>query len=128
MIDAALERWFTPVFASAHPEVLREVRGWLEANDPSAYAAAYRVLAEADSDLAEAIAEIRCPALVMTGADDSGNSPEMAARMAARMRAAECRILPGLRHMALAEQPASTLSQLLPFLADAMLREPGPMR
>ncbi len=56
----------------------------------------------------------------MTGSEDHGNSPQMAARMAARMPNAECRILPELRHMALAEDPQSTLSQLLPFLANAL--------
>jgi pimeloyl-ACP methyl ester carboxylesterase len=44
----------------------------------------------------------------------------MAARMAALMPNAQCRILPELRHMALAEDPQSTLSQLLPFLANAL--------
>jgi pimeloyl-ACP methyl ester carboxylesterase len=119
-IEAALERWFTPGFASRCPERLQEVRGWLEANDPNTFVAAYRVLAEADADLADALSDIRCPALVMTGSEDHGNSPQMAARMAARMPNAECRILPELRHMALAEDPQSTLSQLLPFLANAL--------
>ena len=123
-VDSALERWFTPEFAARCPERLQTVREWLEANDPNAFAAAYRVLAEADADLAHALSNIRCPALVMTGSEDHGNSPQMAARMAAQMPNAECRILPELRHMALAEDPQSTLSQLLPFLANALA--PGP--
>jgi pimeloyl-ACP methyl ester carboxylesterase len=119
-VESALERWFTPGFAARCPERLQEVREWIEANDPNAFAAAYDVLAEADTELAHALADIRCPALVMTGSEDHGNSPQMAARMAARMPNAECRILPGLRHMALAEDPQSTLSQLLPFLANTL--------
>jgi 3-oxoadipate enol-lactonase len=116
-IQAALERWFTPEFSTRRPDVLQQIRDWLEANDPDAYAAAYDVLAESDADLVDAIRDIHCPTLVMTGAKDHGNSPQMAARMAARIPNAECRILPELRHMALAEDPESTLSQLLPFLA-----------
>jgi pimeloyl-ACP methyl ester carboxylesterase len=123
-VDAALERWFTPEFAARCPERLQQIREWLEANDPDAFAAAYRVLAESDAELAPALSDIRCPALVMTGSEDHGNSPQMAARMAARMPNAECRVLPELRHMALAEDPQSTLSQLLPFLANALT--PGP--
>jgi pimeloyl-ACP methyl ester carboxylesterase len=116
-VQQALERWFTADFSVQHPDVLAQVRAWVLANDPKAFAAAYHVLAEADADLAPRIADIRCPALVVTGSEDFGNSPDMAARMAHGMQNAVCRILPGLRHMALAEQPEAVLAELLPFLA-----------
>jgi pimeloyl-ACP methyl ester carboxylesterase len=115
-VDAALERWFTPTFAKEHPEVLAQVREWVIANDKDAFAASYHVLAEADAPLAHAIANIACPTLVVTGEQDYGNSPEMAGRMARRIPNAECRILPKLRHMALAEDPAAILAVLSPFL------------
>ncbi len=118
-VQQALERWFTADFARRRPEVVAQVRDWVLANDPQAFAAAYQVLAEADADLTPMIADIRCPALVITGSEDFGNSPDMAARMAQGMPNAACRILPGLRHMALAEQPEAVLAELLPFLAVA---------
>jgi pimeloyl-ACP methyl ester carboxylesterase len=116
-VHQALERWFTEDFAKRRPDVLAKVREWVLANDPKAFAAAYHVLAEADAELAPHVADIRCPALVITGSEDFGNSPDMAARMARTMQNAACRILPGLRHMGLAERPDAVLSELLPFLA-----------
>lgn len=115
-VEQALERWFTADFAKRRPDVLNQVRAWVVANNPKAFAASYRVLAESDADLARQLTRISCPALVVTGEEDFGNSPAMAARMASQMPAARCRILPGLRHMALAEQPEAVLSELLPFL------------
>jgi pimeloyl-ACP methyl ester carboxylesterase len=56
----------------------------------------------------------------MTGGEDSGNSPEMAKKMAARIAGAREVILPGLRHMALAESPRAFNEPLLAFLRDAL--------
>ena len=118
-VDEALARWFTADFAARHAEVLERVRGWILANDPAVYPLSYRVLAEGDRELAEAVSEIACPTLVMTGADDRGNSPDMARRMAALIPGAELEILPGLRHMGLAEDPEAFNRRLVGFLARA---------
>ena len=118
-LDGALDRWFTPHFATEHPEVLDRVRRWVLANDPAVYPLMYRVLAESDVELAEAAAQIRCPTLVATGDDDRGNTPDMARRLAAIVPGARCEILPGLRHMGLAEEPETFNRLMLAFLADA---------
>ncbi len=115
-IDAALERWFTADFAARRPDVLDRVRQWMAANDPAAYVAIYRILAEGDAALTNAIAAIRCPTLVLACAEDYGNSPEMAQKMGALIPDAEVAIIPDLKHMGLAEDPAAINSVLLPFL------------
>jgi pimeloyl-ACP methyl ester carboxylesterase len=43
-IEAAIERWFTPAFRAAHPEVIQARIEHIQANDPVGYPAAYRVL------------------------------------------------------------------------------------
>lgn len=115
-IDVALERWFTEDFATANPDVLDRVRRWMEANDPKVYPEIYRVLAESDADLATSIADIRCPTLILACAEDHGNSPDMARRMAALIPDAEVSIIPKLKHMALAEDPAAVSGPLIAFL------------
>lgn len=124
-VEAALERWFTADFRSANAGVMELVRGWIMSNDPAVYPGIYRVLAEGDAELARAIERIACPTLVMTGDEDFGNSPEMAKRMASRIPGAREVILPGLRHMALAESPRAFNEALVSFLLDAVAGEPG---
>lgn len=116
-VDEALQRWFSDDFAAKSPQVLDMVRDWILANDPDVYPAVYRLLAVADLGLEDAIAGIRCPALVVTGEEDFGNSVEMAREMAVKIPHSELTILPGLRHMALAEDPAQMNRILLDFFA-----------
>jgi len=117
-VDDALQRWFTEDFAAGHPQVLARIRDWVVANDPAVYPALYRLLAEGDVGLETSIAEIGCPVLVATGEEDHGNSPQMARDMSSLIPGARCEILPGLRHMALAESPAVVNSLLTSFLSD----------
>ena len=115
-IEGALERWFSEDFAHREPQVLEQIRQWVIANDASVYPNLYRLLAEGDKGLETAISSIACPALIVTGEEDYGNSPEMARQMEALMPNARAEILPGLRHMALAEEPATVNGLLVEFL------------
>jgi pimeloyl-ACP methyl ester carboxylesterase len=124
-VETALNRWFTADYAKQRPDVLDRVRQWMKANDPAVYPEIYRVLAESDADMVESIAAIRCPTLVLACEDDHGNSPDMARRMAARIPDARAVIVPGLKHMGLAENPAAISSVLVPFLEDALAFEPA---
>ena len=74
------------------------------------------MLAEADAELVQGMERIACPTLVMTGEDDPGNTPAMARAMAGLIPGARLVILPGLRHMALAEAPAAVNIPLCAFL------------
>ena len=119
-VDAALQRWFSADFAARSPQVLAQVRDWVLANDPQVYPEVYTLLAKADIGLEDTIAAISCPTLVMTGEEDYGNSPQMSQRIAALITGAKLEILPGLRHMALAEDPTQVNEILVEFLSDAL--------
>ena len=119
-VDSALERWFTPAFRAANPELIALIRRWIASNDPVVFPRIYRVLAEDDAEIVEGIERIDCPTLVMTGEDDPGNTPAMSQAMAALIPGARLVILPGLRHMALAESPAAVSAPLCTFLLDAV--------
>jgi pimeloyl-ACP methyl ester carboxylesterase len=124
-VEAALDRWFTADFRSANADLMARIREWILANDASVYPRIYRVLAEGDAEIADGLERISCPTLVMTGEDDFGNSPEMATRMAGRIPGARKVVLPGLRHMALAESPGAFNGPLVSFLVEALADEPG---
>ncbi|MEY3080378.1 MAG: hypothetical protein RJA94_363, partial [Pseudomonadota bacterium] len=60
---------------------------------------------------------ITAPTLVMTGDEDYGNSPAMSRAIAAEIAGSELVILPGLRHMAMAEAPDLFNAKLMAFLS-----------
>ena len=116
-VEAALERWFTDAYRAANPEMMATVRRWVTANDIAVYHTIYRVLANGVAEITAPDPPIACPALVMTGDEDYGNGPEMTRAIAAEIAGAEVHILPGLRHMALAENPDAVNTPLVRFLS-----------
>lgn len=115
-LDATIERWFTPAFRAARPEVIGEVRRWVLANDHAIYAQCRMVLARGVVELIRPDPPITAPALVMTCENDSGSTPAMSRAIAAEIAGAECLIVPGLQHMGLVEEPELFTGPLLRFL------------
>jgi 3-oxoadipate enol-lactonase len=62
------------------------------------------------------LGEIRCPTLVMAGAEDILKSPRYAAIMARGIGGARLAILPGLGHAAVIEDPAAVAAPIRAFL------------
>ncbi|MCB2128742.1 MAG: alpha/beta fold hydrolase [Rhodobacteraceae bacterium] len=115
-VEAALVRWFTDDFRAANPAMMDLVRGWVLANDPGIYPSIYRILAEGVDEIVAPEPPLTAPALVMTGDEDHGNGPAMTRAIAAEIPGAQALILPGLRHMALAERPEAVNRPLIAFL------------
>lgn len=114
-IEPALQRWFTPAFAEAHPDVAEAVRRRLRSNDPVAYADAYEVFATADSVLAAKVAGIGVPTLVATGENDQRSTPAMATALALALPHGRCEILAGLRHLTPMEAPQRIAAMIAEF-------------
>lgn len=115
-VEAALQRWFTDGFRATHPAMMDEVRRWILANRKEVYAPIYQVLVDGVTELVAPTPAITAPTLIMTGDEDYGNSPAMSRAIAAEIPGSELVILPGLRHMALAETPDLFNARLLSFL------------
>jgi pimeloyl-ACP methyl ester carboxylesterase len=115
-VEAALVRWFSDGYRAAHPEMLALVRGWVLANDAGIYPSLYRILAEGVDEIVAPNPPIDVPALVLTADEDYGNGPEMTHAIAAEIDGAEEHVLPGLRHMALAEAPEAVNGPVIAFL------------
>lgn len=115
-VEAALERWFTDGYRRSHQEIVDEVRRWILANHKDVYAPIYQVLVDGVTELVAPQPPIAVPALVMTGDEDHGNSPAMSRAIAAEIPGSQLVILPGLRHMALAESPEMFNAKLQDFL------------
>jgi len=93
--NAPLARWFhsgeqgSPAYQLA--------QHLLHAVDVAGYAAAYRAFADGDALYADGWAQVPCPALFLTGADDVNSTPQMAQHMvaAAPQGRASGNVLPG---------------------------------
>ncbi|MFO1090969.1 MAG: alpha/beta fold hydrolase [Hyphomicrobiales bacterium] len=118
-VNAALERWFGDDYRKANPAVMELVSRWVLANPKEVYAPIYQVLVDGVDELVSPKTPIAMPALVMTGSEDHGNSPEMSRAIAAEIPGARLVIADGLRHMGLAEKPEIFNRELLSFLAHA---------
>lgn len=119
-VEDALQRWFTDDFRHQNPAVMDLVRTWVLANDRASYPQSYAVFADGVDQVVAPDPPIACPALVMTGDLDHGNSPDMARAIAAEIAGSRLHILPGLRHMALMQAPALTNDPLLRFLRETL--------
>ena len=115
-VDAALERWFTDAYRARNPEMMALVRGWVVSNDKAVYPAIYSVLAKDVTEIANPEPPLRLPALVLTADEDFGNGPDMTRAIAAEIEGGEALVLPGLRHMALAEDPDAVNAPVRAFL------------
>ena len=115
-VEAALERWFTETYRTTNPDVMETVRGWVTANQKPIYHTVYRVLATGIDEIVAPVPAINCPTLVITGDEDYGNGPEMTHAIAAEILNAEALVLPGLRHMALVEDPEAVNTPIRHFL------------
>ena len=79
LVDATLDRWFTPAYRSAHPDRVAWVMDMLRATPPDGYAGCCDALAE--YDVSEQLAAITAPTLVVAGAEDPGTPPSVGATM-----------------------------------------------
>jgi 3-oxoadipate enol-lactonase len=116
---ASQERWFTPAFIAANPEIVRSRMEQLHNNHAISYLAAYTAFAT--GDLADRLHAIHASTLIATGEHDSGSSPRMAHLMHERIAGSELCILPGLRHSVLVEAPERISALVLGFLRQQKL-------
>jgi (E)-2-((N-methylformamido)methylene)succinate hydrolase len=115
-IPGAIERWLTPSFRQAHPELEAEIAAGLRANNRTGYLRSYEIFAFSDDTLAPRAGEIRCRTLVLTGEHDSGSTAAMAHALGARIAGSKVVILPGLRHLLTTEAPQLLAQHLDEFL------------
>lgn len=111
---ATLVRWF-----GSEPSAERDAcRDWLREVDASGYRDAYRVFASQDGPSEEALRNLHCPALFLTGADEPNSTPEMSRRMAALAPRGQSEILAGAAHMLPMTHAAQVNAILKHFIQD----------
>lgn len=93
LVDQIANRWFTPAWSGAHPEVKEFVRSMLLSASPEGYASCCEVLAR--TDLSASLGDVECPTLVIAGRYDNSVSIEEAAGLTRAIAGSQLAVLPG---------------------------------
>jgi pimeloyl-ACP methyl ester carboxylesterase len=101
--SSALQRWFSPEFLAANPNVEREITARLRNNDPARFLESYELLSNAEDHPVD-YGLLFMPTLVLTGEGDSGSTPRMSKDMAQAIPNARAEIIRGAKHLGVIEE------------------------
>ncbi|MFO7189411.1 MAG: 3-oxoadipate enol-lactonase [Pseudomonadota bacterium] len=113
LVQPTLERWFTPPFRAAHPELMRRIGDMIRTTPVEGYAGCG--LAIAKLDFTDRLRGLRCPALVLVGEQDSGTPVGMAREIQAAIPGAQLVVIPSASHLSHLEQPEAFRTALERF-------------
>lgn len=116
IVEAAMGRWFSDDFHSAHGDIVTQFAMTLATTDRSGYAGCCDALAE--FDVKAELPLIKARTLVIYGSDDEVTPKSAADYLAARIPRAELHELTGAKHMAPVEQPERVTELLTNHLAN----------
>lgn len=114
LVQPTLERWFTPPYRAAHPQVMERIGGLVGATPPAGYIGSGQAIARLDTT--DRLKELRCPTLVIAGAEDAGTPPAMGRTIADRVPGACYELIPSASHLCNIEQAQAFDRLLLDFL------------
>jgi 3-oxoadipate enol-lactonase len=101
--DAVVERWLTPQFADAHPEMRARLRAMLVGTPADGYAWCCGAIER--MDLRPALSRILAPTLVVSGAQDEATPVEQQSLIAEAIPHARHEVVGPAAHIAAVEQP-----------------------
>ena len=101
--EAVVQRWFTPAFLTAHPDVRSASEAMVAATPAEGYAGCCEAIATLD--LHDDLASITAPTLAIAGADDPATPPARLDEIAAGVKNGRLLVVSRAAHLANAEQP-----------------------
>jgi 3-oxoadipate enol-lactonase len=115
LVDSMLPKLFSPLTFAERPQLVEEIERIMMHADPQCIAAAARGMAERRDFTAE-LKNIRCPTLVLVGADDALSPPAEMQALAAAIPHAQFQILSAAGHLAPLEHPAAANAAIEAFI------------
>ena len=101
--DMLMERYFSAAFRAAQADVVAGFRATVLRTDAKGYAACCHAVANVD--WLERLRDVRCPTLVIAGAQDVGAPVAMSQAMVERIPGAELVVMAEASHLSVIEQP-----------------------
>ena len=115
-VEMALKRWFTEEYRKFHPQQVDKLREVFSKHGEG-YLKAYYLFSHAELEMCHyPLHQVSCPALVITGSNDTGSTPAMSERLVADLSNAELVVNAGHRHMAPLEHCEELCSRVLSLL------------
>jgi 3-oxoadipate enol-lactonase len=115
LAQATVERWFTEPFRKNSPEIVSEIRKVIVATPVAGYAGCCNAIPKINATAR--LKEIKCPILVIVGADDPATPVAMAKEIQDNAPGSKLVVLPQAAHLANLEQPAGFTRALQDFLS-----------
>jgi len=112
--SAVVDRWFTPEFLAAHPDIRATHQAMVAATPAEGYAACCEAIATLD--LQDDLASIVAPTLAIAGAVDPATPPARLEEIATGVKDGRLLVVPRAAHLANAEQPATITPAIIEHL------------
>ncbi|TDH47925.1 3-oxoadipate enol-lactonase [Mycobacterium eburneum] len=113
--ESVVQRWFTPGYLAAHPEVNAAHQAMVAATPAEGYAGCCATIAALD--LRAELASIAAPTLAIAGADDPATPPAKLAEIADGVRDGRLLVVDDAAHLANAERPDIVTAAIVEHLA-----------
>ena len=113
LAQPTLERWFTEPFRKKNPAAVEAIRNLIVSTPVAGYVGCCHAIPKIN--LTARLKEIRCPILVIVGADDPGTPPAMAKEIHENAPGSKLIVLPQAAHLANLEQPEGFTQALADF-------------
>jgi 3-oxoadipate enol-lactonase len=116
VLEATLDRWFTPPFRASGKDDAAKAR--LLSSHVEGWAQAWHAMAAVDT--LPRLSGVRAPTLCLAGELDKSSPPEVVQNMAAAIEGAQYAELKGAPHMLFIEQPEATARVVGDFLRNVL--------
>ena len=110
IVEATLQRWFTPAFVEAGSKALTRVRDEFISIDRAGYAACCEAIGA--MDLRPQLARITAPTGIIAGLHDPATPVAMMEQIAKAVFGSKLDVIPDAAHLLAVEQPAATAELL----------------
>ena len=120
IIDAVMERWFTPAFRDPDNIAFRGYCNMLERQPAEGYISTCAALR--DADYTEAAARISVPTLCLVGDQDGSTPPDLVRKTADLIAGARFEIIKDAGHIPCVEQPEALTDLIRDFINTAVIR------
>lgn len=123
LVEATIQRWFTPAFIQNDPETVEWIRRMLASADPHAYAQAARAAGAVDTT--NSLPQIAAPVLLLSGEHDASMPANAVTTLVSHIRNNRSEVIPNAAHLVNVEQPEAFNAAVLDFVKEIDQASPG---